>query len=69
MQAVEITSFGAPEVLQLGTRPDAVAGVGEVLIKVSASGINRPDVLNAQVTIPCRPARQTCRGWKWPESS
>jgi NADPH:quinone reductase len=52
MQAVEITSFGAPEVLQLGTRPDAVAGVGEVLIKVSASGINRPDVLQRTGNYP-----------------
>lgn len=52
MQAVEITSFGAPDVLRLGTRPDAVAGVGEVLIKVSASGINRPDVLQRTGNYP-----------------
>ena len=45
MQAVEITAFGAPEVLRLGERPDPVAGVGELLIRVTASGINRPDVL------------------------
>ena len=45
MQAIEITEFGAPEVLRLGERAQPVAGVGEVLIRVSASGINRPDVL------------------------
>ncbi len=45
MQAVEISSFGAPEVLRLCERPLPVAGVGEVLIQVSASGINRPDVV------------------------
>ena len=45
MQAVEIAAFGGPEVLQLGTRPRPVAGEGEVLVRVSASGINRPDVL------------------------
>ncbi|MEI8325082.1 MAG: NAD(P)H-quinone oxidoreductase [Betaproteobacteria bacterium] len=45
MQAVEITSFGAPDVLRLGVRPDPVAGVGELLIRVAASGVNRPDVL------------------------
>ena len=45
MQAVEITAFGAPEVLRLGERPDPVAGVGELLIRVAASGVNRPDVL------------------------
>ena len=45
MQAVEISSFGAPEVLRLCERPLPVAGVGEMLIRVAASGINRPDVL------------------------
>jgi len=45
MRAVEITSFGAPDVLRLGERPVPQAGAGELLIRVSASGINRPDVL------------------------
>lgn len=45
MRAVEITSFGAPEVLRLGERPLPVPGTGELLIRVSASGVNRPDVL------------------------
>ena len=45
MQAVEISSFGAPEVLRLCDRPLPVAGAGEVLIRVTASGINRPDVV------------------------
>lgn len=45
MRAVEITAFGSPDVLRLGERPVPVAGPGEVLIRVAASGINRPDVL------------------------
>ncbi|NMM82102.1 NAD(P)H-quinone oxidoreductase [Acidovorax sp. SRB_14] len=45
MRAVEITSFGPPDVLRLGERPVPVAGAGELLIRVAASGINRPDVL------------------------
>ena len=45
MKVVEISSFGSPDVLRLGERPVPVAGTGEVLIRVSASGINRPDVL------------------------
>lgn len=45
MRAVEITAFGPPEVLSLGERPQPVAGADEVLIRVSASGINRPDVV------------------------
>lgn len=45
MQAVEITSFGGPEVLRLGERPVPEAGAGELRIRVTASGVNRPDVL------------------------
>ena len=44
MKAIEITRPGAPEVLVQGTRPDPVPGAGEVLIRVAASGVNRPDV-------------------------
>ncbi len=45
MKAVEISSFGPPDVLRLVDRPAPVAGAGEVCIRVAASGINRPDVL------------------------
>ena len=45
MRAVEITAFGAPDVLRLIERPMPIAGAGELLIRVAASGINRPDVL------------------------
>ena len=45
MKVIEISSFGGPDVLRLGERPMPVAGAGEVLIRVAASGINRPDVL------------------------
>jgi NADPH2:quinone reductase len=45
MKAIEISTFGAPEVLTLVDRPMPVPGIGELLIRVSASGINRPDVL------------------------
>jgi NADPH2:quinone reductase len=45
MRAIEISQFGAPEVLRLTLRPDPVPGAGEVLIGVAASGVNRPDVL------------------------
>jgi NADPH2:quinone reductase len=52
MQAVEITRPGGPEVLELATRPDPVAGPGECLIRVAASGINRPDVLQRKGAYP-----------------
>ena len=52
MKAIEISSFGAPEVLRLAERPAPVPGVGELLIQVSASGINRPDVLQRKGMYP-----------------
>jgi NADPH2:quinone reductase len=44
MQAIEISQYGGPDVLRLTQRPIPQPGPGEVLIKVTASGINRPDV-------------------------
>ena len=44
MRAIEITAPGGPEVLVPTTRPEPKAAAGEVLIKVHAAGINRPDV-------------------------
>ena len=52
MNVIEIQSYGAPEVLVPGSRPDPVAGAGELLIRVSASGINRPDVLQRTGNYP-----------------
>jgi NADPH2:quinone reductase len=45
MRAIEMQGFGAPEVLVEGVRPDPVAAAGELLVRVTASGVNRPDVL------------------------
>ena len=45
MRAVEIASYGAPDVLRLVERPVPEAGEGELRIRVAASGVNRPDVL------------------------
>lgn len=45
MRAIAMTAFGGPEVLVETSRPDPVPAAGELLVKVTASGINRPDVL------------------------
>ncbi len=45
MHIVEIATHGAPEVLRVAQRPVPQAGARELLIRVSASGVNRPDVL------------------------
>lgn len=52
MQYIDMKEFGGPEVLKLasGERPEPKAG--EVLIKVEAAGINRPDVVQRQGHYP-----------------
>lgn len=52
MQAIEIREPGAPEVLQITTRPRPVPGPGEVLIQVAAAGVNRPDCLQRKGLYP-----------------
>jgi NADPH2:quinone reductase len=62
MQAIEITRPGGPEVLELATRPDPVAGAGECLIRVASSGINRPDVLQRKGAYPPPPGASDLPG-------
>ena len=45
MRAVEISKPGGPEVLRPADRPKPTPRDGEILIKVAAAGVNRPDVL------------------------
>ena len=62
MRAVEITAYGAPEVLRMGERASVQAGVGEVLIRVAASGVNRPDVLQRTGNYPVPPGASDIPG-------
>src|SRR3954470_23589390 len=62
MKAIEITAYGAPDVLRAATRPDPVAGAGEVLIRVTASGVNRPDVLQRKGMYPVPPGASDLPG-------
>src|SRR3954470_4020606 len=62
MKAIEITQHGAPEVLRACERPDPVAGAGELLIRVKASGINRPDVLQRTGNYPVPPGASDIPG-------
>lgn len=45
MRVVEISQFGGPEVLRIAERPVPIPAAGEVLIKIAAAGVNRPDVI------------------------
>jgi NADPH:quinone reductase len=52
MTVVEIAAPGAPEQLKIATRPVPKPGAEEVLVKVAAAGVNRPDVMQRQGRYP-----------------
>jgi NADPH2:quinone reductase len=62
MICIEIRSPGGPEVLQPIERDDPVAGQGEVLIRVEAAGVNRPDVLQRRGRYPVPPGASDIPG-------
>src|SRR3954468_20925339 len=55
MRAVEISRPGGPEVLKLADAPQPVAKANEILVKVAAAGVNRPDVLQRSGNYPVPP--------------
>ena len=62
MRAVEISTYGKPEVLRLTERPQPAPGHDEVLIRVAASGVNRPDVLQRKGMYPVPPGASDLPG-------
>lgn len=62
MRVIEITHPGGPEVLQVRERPIPTPGPGEVLIKVAASGVNRPDVFQRMGNYPPPPGASDLPG-------
>lgn len=62
MNVVEISSFGSPDVLRLAQRAAPEAGAGEVLVRVHASGVNRPDVLQRTGHYPVPPGASDIPG-------
>ncbi len=55
MRAIEIRGKGGPEVLALVDRPVPQIGPGEVLLRVAAAGVNRPDVQQRKGLYPPPP--------------
>lgn len=52
MRYVDLPSFGAPEEMVIATGPLPTLRAGEILVRVEAAGVNRPDVLQRQGTYP-----------------
>jgi NADPH:quinone reductase len=55
MKAIEISQPGGPEVLRISELPMPQPGGGQVLVKVHAAGVNRPDILQRQGGYPPPP--------------
>ena len=62
MTAIEIREPGPPQVLRPGRRPVPQPKAGEVLIRVAAAGVNRPDVLQRQGAYPPPPGASDIPG-------
>lgn len=62
MTAIEITQPGAPDVLRPVQRPVPQPKPGEVLIRVAAAGVNRPDVLQRKGSYPPPPGASDLPG-------
>ncbi len=62
MTAIEISTPGGPEVLKPATLATPAPGAGEVLIKVAAAGVNRPDVLQRKGAYPPPPGASEIPG-------
>ena len=62
MNAVEITTPGGPDVLKLTQRPVPAPGAGEILVRVTAAGVNRPDVLQRAGGYPPPPGASDLPG-------
>ncbi|MHC8305516.1 NAD(P)H-quinone oxidoreductase [Pseudomonas sp. PB3P13] len=62
MTLIEITEPGGPEVLKPRQEPLPVAGAGDVLIRVHAAGVNRPDVIQRTGKYPMKPGMSPIPG-------
>ncbi|HVC02724.1 MAG TPA: NAD(P)H-quinone oxidoreductase [Steroidobacteraceae bacterium] len=62
MPVIEVATPGGPEQLRLGTRPLPKPGAGEVLVRVAAAGVNRPDVLQRRGAYPPPPGASDVLG-------
>ena len=62
MKHIEISEFGGPDVLQLTEGDAPVPGENQVLVRVAAAGINRPDVMQRQGKYPPPPGASAIPG-------
>ena len=62
MKYIEISEFGDPDVLQISEGDAPIPGENQVLVRVAAAGINRPDVMQRQGKYPPPPGASAIPG-------
>ncbi|HEX6464007.1 MAG TPA: NAD(P)H-quinone oxidoreductase [Vicinamibacterales bacterium] len=62
MKAIEIAAAGGPDVLRIANRPVPAPRDGEVLVRVAAAGVNRPDLMQRQGKYPPPPGASDIPG-------
>ena len=70
MTAIEISTPGGPEVLKPKTMPTPKPAAGQILVKVAAAGVNRPDLMQRAGSLsaaawPLAPTRPRNRRARW----
>ena len=62
MKAIVNDSFGGPEVMRVASVPEPTPGPGQVLVRVAATSVNRPDVVQRQGNYPPPPGESKILG-------
>jgi len=62
MRTVVMSGSGGPEVLGIGVRPTPEPGPGDLLVRVEAAGVNRPDLMQRQGKYPPPPGASDILG-------
>ena len=67
MNFIQIEKQGDPDVLKLSSQSVPDPGMDEVLIRVEAAGLNRPDIMQRKGLYPLLLVLLMCLVWKYPE--
>jgi NADPH:quinone reductase-like Zn-dependent oxidoreductase len=62
MRYIDLPQPGAPEAMKLATGPLPIAGPGDLLVRVEAAGVNRPDIAQRQGSYPPPPGASPIMG-------
>ncbi|WP_444946359.1 NAD(P)H-quinone oxidoreductase [Microbulbifer sp. VTAC004] len=62
MRAIDLPEYGGPEKMQVADLPTPIPAADEVLVKISAAGVNRPDIVQRNGLYPAPPGASSILG-------